>query len=169
MLSAIDQLSEWSGRFAAWMFFAIGVMVSYEVVSRNLFIAPTVWAEEVSQFFQIWATYLAAGYIVKHRQLIVIEFFIIRLSPTPRLLADIFALSIMAIFSFVAVFYGIDIVLESIQQGRNTSTILGVPKWMTESAIPLGFSILLLQILAQFIRLFTDPEPPTTHSPLDEI
>jgi len=169
MLAAIDRLSEWSGRFAAWMFFVIGVMVTYEVISRNVFIAPTVWAEEVSQFFQIWATYLAAGYIVKHRQLIVIEFFITRLSPTPRLFADIFALSIMAIFSFVAIFYGIDIVLESIEQGRNTSTILGVPKWMTESAIPIGFSILLLQILAQFIRLFTDPEPPTTHSPLDEI
>jgi len=169
MLATIDRISDYSGRFAAWMFFAIGIMVSYEVVSRNMFLSPTVWAEETSQFFQIWATYLAAGYIVKHRQLITIEFFIVRLNPRMRLLADMFALSIMAVFSFVAVFYGVDIVIESVQQGRNTSTILGVPKWMTESAIPVGFSILLLQITAQFIRLFTDPEPAAPHSPLDEI
>jgi len=136
------------------MFFAIGCMIVFEVVARYVFIAPTIWAEEMSQFFQIWATYLAAAYLLHNRQLIAIDV-ITRRFPTPlRKTCEGFTLVIIGIFAGVAVFYGADIVIESIEQGRATSTMLGVPKWMTESAIPVGFGVLLLQVFAEFIRLF---------------
>jgi TRAP-type C4-dicarboxylate transport system permease small subunit len=35
--------------------------------------------------------------------------------------------------------------------------MLGVPKWMTEVAIPFGFALLALQALAELIRLPQDP------------
>ena len=49
----------------------------------------------------------------------------------------------------MAVYYGTQSMLESIRIGRATSTMLSVPLWMTELAIPLGFAALLLQALAQ--------------------
>jgi len=148
----IDRLSEAGGRLAAWMFFAIACMITWEVVSRYLFLAPTIWAEEMSQFFQIWATYLAAAYVLKHRQLIVIDFFLIRMWPGLRRVVDIFSLLFIVLFCLVAIGYGMEILLESIRMGRATSTMLGVPKWMTESAIPVGFSLLLLQALLELWR-----------------
>ena len=148
----IDRLSEAAGRVAAWMFFAIACMITWEVVARYLFLAPTIWAEEMSQFFQIWATYLAAAYVLRHRQLIVIDFFLLRMWPGLRRVVDLFSLSFIALFCLVAIWYGMEILLESIRMGRATSTMLGVPKWMTESAIPVGFGLLLLQTLVEFGR-----------------
>lgn len=166
----IDRLSDSFATLSAWMFFAIGGMITYEVIARYLFLSPTIWAEEMSQFFQIWATYLAAAYVLRHRRLIVIEFFIVRLSPGWKKVSEAFSLVIIALFSLTAIWYGTDILLESIVQGRNTSTMLGVPKWMTESAIPIGFTLLLAQCVVELFRVFTrGVESIETHSPLEDI
>jgi TRAP-type C4-dicarboxylate transport system permease small subunit len=148
----IDQLSDWAGRLSAWLFFAIACMITWEVVARYLFLAPTIWAEEMSQFFQIWATYLAAGWVLKNRQLIVIDFFLVRMWPGMRRVVDIFSLLFIAVFCIVSIYFGMDILLESVRMGRSTSTMLGVPKWMTESAIPVGFLLLLMQVLVELRR-----------------
>ncbi len=128
-------------------------MISYEVVARYVFLAPTIWAEEMSRFFQIWATYLAAAYVLRHRDLITIDVLLQRLRPRARHVAALCALTVVAIFSLVAVYYGMQSMLESIRIGRASSTMLTVPLWMTEVAIPLGFGALLLQALAELSGL----------------
>ena len=154
MIKFIDRLTNRAGLVSAWMFFAIGMMITYEVVMRKVFNAPTVWADEMARFFQIWAVYLASAYILKNRQLITVELFSDALHKKTERLLDFFTLAIIAAFCGVAVWYGSAIVYESIEQGRHTSTMLGVPKWMTESAIPVTFALLLAQTIVEAIRLF---------------
>ena len=154
----IDRLSDFCGKLAAWLFFIIAVMITYEVVARYVFLAPTIWAEEMSQFFQIWATYLAAAYVLKHRKLISIDTIVSRFSPRVQWYFDLFAYAVIAVFCLVAIIYGTQIMLESIQVGRSTSTMLAVPKWMTESAIPIGFGLLFLQTIVEVIKHFSHPE-----------
>lgn len=154
MFKLIERISEFFGHVAAWMFFAIGGMITYEVIVRYVFLAPTTWAEEISEFFQIWATYLAAAYVLKHNDLIRITFLLDRAGPGLRRLLEAVSLLAIAVFCLVAIWYGMDILLESIEQHRYTATILGVPKWATESAIPLGAFMLLMQALVRFVRLF---------------
>ncbi len=64
-MKAVLQLIDWVGvacsRIAGWLFFAIGLMITYEVVGRYVFNAPTIWAEEMSRFFQVWAVYLGGN------------------------------------------------------------------------------------------------------------
>ncbi len=154
MLELVDRVSGFCGRLAAWMYFTIGGMIVYEVVTRYVFLSPTIWAEELSRFVQIWATYLAAAYVLKNRHLIVIDLFVSRLGAGLRRVADAAALAFVAMFCCVAIYYGTTIVIESVVVGRATSTMMAVPRWMTESAIPVGFSILLVQCIAQIARLF---------------
>ncbi len=155
MIKFIDRLTNSAGLLAAWMFFAIGMMITYEVVMRKVFNAPTVWADEMARFFQIWAVYLAGAYVLKNRQLITVELFSTSLHKLTGRVLDFFTLVIIATFCAVAIWYGSSIVYESIEQGRNTSTMLGVPKWMTESAIPVTFTLLLAQTIVEIIKLAT--------------
>ncbi|NQV84876.1 MAG: TRAP transporter small permease [Rhodospirillales bacterium] len=160
-MRTIDRISNICAHLSAWLYFAIGIIVTYEVIVRYVFTAPTIWAEEISQFLQIWATYLAAAYVLKTRQLIVIETFVSRMSGPVRFGLDVFQLLVIAGFCVIAIWYGTEIAIDSIVQGRSTSTMLGVPKWMTESAVPFCFSILLAQALAELTRLFC-PQPANT-------
>ncbi|MBB4267655.1 TRAP transporter small permease [Roseospira visakhapatnamensis] len=154
-MRALDQTSHVLGQLAAWLFVAIGLMVSYDVFLRYVFNAPTKWALEISEFLLLWATYLAAASVLRQRQNIRITLLYDKLGATGRRLCDSLALVIIAVFSGVVVAHGIDIVGDSIAQGRRTSTMLQVPKWMTEVAIPVGFGLLLAQALVELGRLWT--------------
>lgn len=159
MLKFIDRLNDAFGWIAAAAFVAVGAMISYEVVMRYVFLAPTIWAEELSRFLQIWATYIAAATVLRHRQLIAITVVVERLGPRGRKLAEAFSLVCILLFCAVAVWYGLVIMADSLRLGRSTPTMLSVPQWMTELAIPLGFTLLGLQALAELIRLPKAPPP----------
>jgi C4-dicarboxylate transporter, DctQ subunit len=155
MLKLIDTLSDWCGRLAAWLFFLIGIIIVFEVIARYVFLAPTIWSEEMSRFLQIWATYLAAAHVLRNRQLIAIDLVVRSLSPLLRTCCEALALLVIIAFSLVAVVYGTEIVVDSLRVGRSTATMLSVPFWMSEIAIPIGFGLLLLQALAELFRTVT--------------
>jgi len=153
MVRIIDKITEVAAHISAWMLFCIGVMVTYEVVMRKVFNSPTIWVDEIARFVQVWAVYLASAHILKLRYLITVELFTGSLSRQKLRFLDQFALVVIAFFSLVALYYGAGVVFESIEMGRKTSTMLGVPKWLTESAIPVGFGLLFVQAIVEFFKL----------------
>ncbi len=153
VIRIIDKISEVAAHVSAWMLFSIGVMVTYEVVMRKVFNSPTIWVDEIARFFQVWAVYLASAHILKLRGMITVELFTASLSRNKFRLLEVFSLAVIAFFSLVALYYGAGVVFESIEMGRKTSTMLGVPKWLTESAIPVGFGLLFVQALVEFYKL----------------
>ncbi|MGE4527155.1 MAG: TRAP transporter small permease [Rhodospirillaceae bacterium] len=159
MLAFIDRISALCGRVAAGLFFVIGLLIAYEVTARYVFTAPTPWTEEISRFLQIWATYLAAAFVLANRDMIAIDFFTSRMKPGPRRLCETASLLVVSAFCFVAMVYGMEIVAESVAQNRHTSTMLGVPRWMTETAVPLGCALLLAQAVAELARLWSRRGP----------
>ena len=153
LLELIDRVGVACSRIAGWLFFTIGLMITYEVVARYVFNAPTIWAEEMSRFFQVWAVYLGAAYVLRYQHLIRITLLTDRIGPFGRRFAEAFSLVVIGGFCVVAVAWGTEIVAESVRLNRTTSTMLDVPQWMTELAIPVGCGLLLLQCLAQLVRL----------------
>jgi C4-dicarboxylate transporter DctQ subunit len=155
MLQFIDRISTICARLSAWLFFIVGGIIVFEVVARYIFLSPTVWGEEMSRFLQIWATYLASAYVLHKRKLIAIDVVVTKLAPGLQKIFESCALLVIIIFCFVACLYGIEIAIESIRVGRATSTMLAVPSWMTEIAIPIGFGLMFLQALVELFRTIT--------------
>lgn len=173
MFRLIDRAGEVLATLSAWMFFAIGGMILWEVFFRYLFTSPTIWAEELARFFQIWALYIAAAAVLRQGAMIRIGLLVDRLGPRLRAATEIFSLSVIGAFSAVASWYGAKIALDSWQVGRMSGTMLNVPHWMTEVAIPVGFAVLLLQALVQIVRVLGgEPIPGAqAHEPVvtDEV
>ena len=65
---------------AAWLFVLSGLMLSYEVVMRYFFIAPTKWAAELSQLCLIYGTLLAMSWMLQNRKHIQINAIIDRVN-----------------------------------------------------------------------------------------
>jgi TRAP-type C4-dicarboxylate transport system permease small subunit len=157
VIKTIDTLSELSGKLAAWLFFAVGFFITYEVFMRHVFIMPTIWVDEVSRIIQIWAAYLAAGFALKHRQMVVIDIAFRDKDSTIRKWLDSFALLLVILFSAVAVYYGFELWLKSTLKGHTTDTYLALPKWFTQASIWVGFGLLLLQAVAETIKIWSPP------------
>ncbi|MCF6303248.1 MAG: TRAP transporter small permease [Devosiaceae bacterium] len=155
MIKFIDQIAELSGKFAAWMFFAVGIFITYEVFMRYVFIAPTIWVDETARIMQIWAAYLAGAYALKHREMIVIDVAFRDPRTKARKLVESFSLIVILIFCAVAAWYGFELWLKATLRGHTTDSYLGTPKWLTHASIWIGFGLLALQSIAEIIKIWT--------------
>ncbi len=155
MLRMIDRISDGLGVVAAWIFFFTGVILTYEAVSRNLFNAPTVWVEEVSQLMLIAGVYLALGRTVHRQQNIRIDALYGQLGPAARKIADTFALACMIGFALIIVSYGGWIAWDSFAVGRSTGSIMNIPNWWSEGLVPFGFAMVILQGFVELWRIWS--------------
>ena len=147
-----DKIIKYSGYLASALFIAIGFIVSYEVIMRYLFNSPTIWVNEVSRFLQIWATYLALTYSFHKNDFIRITVIYDRLNENGKKILDFISFVFILIFSSFVVYYGWLIAYDSLKVGRTSSTILDVPSFLTELAIPLCFAFLVLRVILEAIK-----------------
>ena len=151
----MDTISELAGKIAAWMFFAIGLFVCFEVFMRYVLIAPTIWVDEVSRIFQVWAAFLAISYVLKHKSHIIIDVTFRDMGSFRRRIVDTFAMGVVIFFCLVAVKCGLDIWWKSTTAGHTTDSYLAVPKAFIQSAIWVGFGLMALQSIAEIIKIWT--------------
>ena len=79
-----------------------------------------------------------------------------RLNEIGKKILDFISFLVMIIFSSVVVYYGWVIAYDSLERGRTSSTILDIPAFWTELAIPLCFSFFVLRILLEIIVYMRD-------------
>ena len=155
MIKTIDGISEFFGKLSAWLFFFIGIIVTYEVFVRYVFNAPTIWVDEISSVTQIWATYIGVAFALKHKDMIVIDIAFKDNTTVIRKILETFSLLIIIIFSVITIYYGYQIWLDSTLKGHHTDTFLSLPKWFTQASIWVGFSILFFQAVVEIIKVWT--------------
>lgn len=140
---------------AAALFVTAGFMLTYEVIARYFFSAPTIWAAELSQFTLIWGSLLAMAWLLGARRHIAVDALVDLLSPEQRRFTEAFAMLCIAAFSAVVTWKGWDIFLDSFERGRTTGSMLDLPTWATELAVPAGFTLLFIQALLEAYRALT--------------
>lgn len=168
IVAMVDGLSELCGTIAGWGLVLIGFFVSYEVFMRYVFVAPTFWVSEVSQNIQIWAVFLGAAFALKHRQMVTIEVAFAEPGTVWRKLAESLALVILFVMTVPAVWFGFQIWLRATSSGHTTGSILGMPRWLTDSAVWIGLGLLTLQGVAELWRVWAVRASPAESEPLDQ-
>lgn len=151
----IDRISVWLGVLAAVLLFLTGAFLTYEVVMRYVFRAPTSWAQEVSEMFLLWGVFLALGRTVKFRENISIEVLYDRLQPGAQRGVDVVALAFVTVFFAFCAKYGFDLAWESFSRGTTTGTMVDIPIWIEEAAIPVGCGWAAIQAAAETLRALT--------------
>ena len=155
LIQAIDAVSEWLGKLCAWCLFAIGFFITFEVLMRYVFNAPTIWVDEISRVLQVWVVFLATPYVLKHREMISIDVLLRDPNTLRRRLAESFSIVVLFVFMSVAVYYGFELWLKATLAGHTTDTYLAPPKWFTHAPVWVGGTLLLLQGVVQLVRVWT--------------
>ncbi len=145
-LSTVLRALAW---FAALLFVLAGAMLTYEVTARYLFISPTIWAAELSQLCLIWGCMAGMPWLLKTNQHIAVDALTERLGDKAKRICRILAMLSIAAFSAIVTWKGGEIFLDSFERGRTTGSMLDLPTWVSELAIPVGFALLFLQALEE--------------------
>ena len=142
-----------SAWLSAILFGMAGIMLTYEVGARYLFIAPTIWAAELSQLSLIYGTLLAMPWALQHRRHIQINAIIHKISEKNQRIIGIIMMIILIIFSSYVVIYGFEIFLDSFQRGRTTGSLLDLPSWIAELPVPVCFLMLIIQAIFEIQKM----------------
>ena len=153
LLKYIDTLSEWSGRIFQWLGILIVVIVVYNVTLRYAFHAPTLWGFEITYFLYGAFFMLGGAYTLLHKAHVRVDVFYSRLSPRARGIIDSLGYLVLFFFFFGTMMWsGIDFASTSWAVREHTVSAWAPPLYPLKTVIPVAFSLLLLQGLAEFIR-----------------
>ena len=111
---------------------------------------------EISRFLQIWATYLALTYTFHKKEFIRITVLYDKLNEKGKKILDFISDIFILTFSLFVLYFGWLIAYDSFKVGRTSSTILDVPTFLTEFAIPLCFGFLVIRVIVEIFIFLKD-------------
>lgn len=138
-------MSRWI--LGALMLAGVGICFS-NVVARYFFGRALFWAEEVMVFLTIWGVFIGAAAAAFERAHLNMDLFSSTFPPRwLRVLNAAVAASLLACCAFMIVQSWQVITL--FYQGGMVSVSAGVPKWLAHLAIPAGFALMAVAVLAR--------------------
>jgi len=154
-MRAITMISRLAGLFGACLLAATGALLTYEVIARYFFIKPTTWAAELSQLCLIWGCLLAMGWLLSMKRHITVNAVTGLLPASAQRVCVALSLVVVLAFSVIVTIWGWDIFYDSWVRGRTTGSLLNLPSWVAELAVPVGFALLSAQALVELVALRT--------------
>lgn len=156
MLKLIDRISGSVGLVAAWIVLPLIIATVYEVLSRYLFNAPTVWAYEVGYMAMGANFLLGSAYTLREGAHIRIDILYTRFSEKTRALIDVlgFLLLFLPVGFWLSTRLG-EFALEAFQSGDRSGESAWNPViWPFRLVFFIGFAVLTLQAVAECVRAF---------------
>ena len=154
LISWIDSTSMWVGKLICWFLVPMCLAMVYEVLARKFFVAPTMWAYDVSRMLYGSMFMLGAGYALSRGVHIRADFIYRNWSQRTQGIVDgtlyvIFYFPGLLVFLWMSIDYAWTAVSRG-ERGMDTA-------WMPymgpiKSAIPIGIALLLMQGISELLK-----------------
>ena len=155
-INIIDKSSKWIGNVVCWITVPLMFAMVYEVFARKLFLAPTMWAYDMSRFFYGALFMLGAGYALSRGVHIRADFLYRNFKVKTQGKVD-FWLYILFYFPglIVFLFMTIGFVEESIRRGEKGMDTTWMPYMCPiKSCLLIGIIFLLVQGISELLKSY---------------
>ena len=155
-ITSIDKWSRWIGNVVCWISIPLMFAMVYEVLARKLFLAPTMWAYDMSRFFYGALFMLGAGYALSKGVHIRADFLYRNFKVKTQGLIDFWLYLLFYFPGLLAFFYMTSIfVMESIQRGEKGMDTAWMPyMWPIKACLWFGILFLLIQGISELFKSY---------------
>ena len=156
LITKIDSFSQWVGNIVCWLTVPLILGMVYEVFARKLFLAPTIWAYDMSRFLYGALFMLGAGYALSKGVHIRADFLYRNFKVKTQGTID-FVLYILFYFPGLFVFlYMTNIfVYESFKRGEKAMDSGWMPfMWPIKACLWVGIVLLLIQGVSELLKSY---------------
>ncbi len=133
------------GLAAALVFAAMALLITWDVVSRNLRVGTVGWINEVSEYGMPLATFLAAPWLLHRAAHVRLELLAALLPPGAARWLDRLANALGLAISLAMGWFGIAVILDSAQLGSLIFKTLVFPEWWLFVPLPFGAALLAIE------------------------
>ena len=156
LIVRIDLFSKFIGNIVCWITIPLIFGMAYEVLARKLFLAPTIWAYDMSRFLYGALFMLGAGYALSKGVHIRADFLYRNFKVKTQGIVD-FWLYLLFYFPGLLVFFYMTIgfVQESIMRGEKGMDTTWMPyMWPIKSCLLIGIAFLLIQGVSELFKSY---------------
>src|SRR5262245_20268984 len=153
-LHAIDGISTWVGKFAAWLIISLMIVVCAEVFKRYMLNAPTAWIFDGENMLYGTLFMLAGAYTLAQNAHVRGDFLYGSMKPRLQATLDLVLYIVFFLPGIAALIYaGYHYAAESWQiREHSTVTAEGPPIYYFKSVIPIAGALVMLQGVAEIVR-----------------
>lgn len=154
IVEILDLPAIWIGKAAAWLIIPMVGALVYEVVSRYVFDAPTIWAYDITYMLYAAVFMLASAYALARGEHVRADFFYNSLPVRWQGLIDaacylIFFFPALAVFTWLTYEYA----LQSWMTGETIPTSPWMPViYPLKTVMPVTGALLLIQGLSELLK-----------------
>ena len=150
---AVDWLNAQVGRYAIWLIFAATTISALNAIVRKVFDTSSNAYLEAQWYLFAWSFLVAAGYTLLQREHVRIDVVNSHLPKTVRVWIDIvgYALFLTPV-CLMALYLCTPQAIEKFTSGEMSGNPGGLIRWPVWLALPVGFTLLLLQGWSELIK-----------------
>ncbi|MGJ7543449.1 TRAP transporter small permease subunit [Variovorax sp. LT1R16] len=150
---AIDWLNAQVGKYAIWIILASTAISTLNAVVRKVFNTSSNAYLEVQWYLFAWSFLIAAGFTLLHREHVRIDVLNSRLSKRTQMWIDILGFALfLTPLCLVVLYYTVPMLISQYQSGEMSGNSGGLIRWPVWLALPVGFTLLLLQGWSELIK-----------------
>lgn len=157
LVAAISTLAGWC---SAAMIVAAVAITCQMIWVRFVLNGSTVWQTEAVIYLVIAATLVGLPYVQRLRGHVNVDLVPLSLPPRARLVLAVITLSLSILIVGIMLYYGYDYWHFAWERGWRSDTVWGVRLWIPYLAIPVGFGLLLLQLVADLVAVLIGVDKP---------
>lgn len=152
IIKIIEMASNIGAILSSIFLLLIVALITIEIVLRALFNTSTLIADEYSAYMYVYVVMLGLAYTFQQNGHIKITLITSRLSVRLRNLFEIISLLFVLCILLFALFHSVKMVWDTYQLDMRADTIAETPLYLPEIALPTGYFIFILQVLAEILK-----------------
>ena len=154
----IEDVIDRIGGLTAWIALVMIGLVATNVLLRYSLSYGSVWAQELEWHLLAALILLGMSHALQRGENVRVDLFYARYSPLGKRLVDVLSALLLIAVSLSFIWLSLAYVEQSRSINEASPDPGGIPlRWLVKALIPLGYGLMLLQQLAQLLRLLDTP------------
>lgn len=159
-LRGVAALSTVAGWVSAAMIVAAVAITCQMIFIRFVLNGSTVWQTEAVIYLAIGSTLIGLPYVQRLRGHVNVDLVPISLPKKGRFALAIFTLTLSILMVAIMLWYGYEFWHLAFERGWKSDTVWGVRLWIPYAALPIGFALFLLQLIADLVAVILKIDQP---------
>jgi len=155
-----NALSSLCGVVSACMILTAVIITCQMIFVRFVLNHSTVWQTEAVIYLMVAATLVGLPYVQRHRGHVNVDLLPLMLNHQLRRLLAFIVLAASIVVVCIMLFYGFEQWYVAFKKGWTSDTVWGVRLWIPYLALPVGFGLFLLQLIADLMAVILGYEKP---------
>lgn len=151
-VSPYDRLINAMAALGAAMIVLMALWITYEVIARYALNAPTIWVTDLSEYTMLYATFLAAPWLVREGGHVQVDILLSRLSTRHQHALGVVTCFLAAAASAVLLWQGAEATWDTFSRNQHMARAWAIPRWTVLVIIPIGSFFLVLEWLRAGMR-----------------